>query len=577
MRLTIKLKLITSFLFVIVMSSFAILVGISKLSSVNDLLNQMGQSTAPKVSMTSEMSRNIVAMSRNALNALLASRVDEVEGFIKNGDQLQAQLEDLGRKITPLVVSEEGKALMRAYETEKSAYLSIRKDVLDLAMRSAREEEAGKKERAIELMLEGRNLQRKARAITDRAEEVLDKIADINERTMQQDMVLSETTYTDARTLLTALLVGSAVVGLGLALWISLSIAKALGQAGGLASAIADGDLTRTLNYSAHDEVGDLINNLNNMVAKLRDVIGKVQGASENVAAGAEELSSSAEELSQGAAEQASSTEEASASMEEMAANIRQTADNAQQTSKISVKAAEASRKTNESVTQAVQAMRTIAEKIGIVQEIARQTDLLALNAAIEAARAGEHGRGFAVVASEVRKLAERSQNAANEINELSISSVAVAAKAGEMLAEMLPDILRTTELVQEINAASTEQNAGAEQINRAIQQLDKVTQQNSSASEEMTATSQELASQSALMQEAAAYFRLDGTGVRRSNPPSVHKPVMPLRAPSRPAPKKPVLAAAAGNKADGAHGMHGSSHGVDIRLDDEDHSFERY
>jgi methyl-accepting chemotaxis protein len=207
--------------------------------------------------------------------------------------------------------------------------------------------------------------------------------------------------------------------------------------------------------------------------------------------------------------------------MEEMASNIKQNADNAAQTEKISRQSAKDAEVSGDAVNKAVIAMQTIAEKIAIVQEIARQTDLLALNAAVEAARAGEHGKGFAVVASEVRKLAERSQTAALEIGGLSGETVKAAKAAGEMLVKLVPDIRKTAELVSEISAACREQDIGASQINEAIQQLDKVTQQNAAASEQMSATSEELASQAEELQTSIAYFRTDNIAAPVQSRPS--------------------------------------------------------
>ena len=256
---------------------------------------------------------------------------------------------------------------------------------------------------------------------------------------------------------------------------------------------VAGGNLMVDLKErSANDE---LMKSLIAMVRQLTSVVSEVKAAADNVAAGSLEMSSGAEVLSQGASEQAAAAEEASSSMEQMTSNIRQNAENARQTDKIANKAAEDAQVGGKAVAETVAAMRDIAGKITIIEEIARQTNMLALNAAIEAARAGEHGKGFAVVASEVRKLAERSQQAAREISELSASSVDVAERAGEMLGKILPDIQKTAELVQEINAASKEQDTGAEQINKAIQQLDQVIQQNASAAEEMASTSEELSS----------------------------------------------------------------------------------
>jgi methyl-accepting chemotaxis protein len=293
---------------------------------------------------------------------------------------------------------------------------------------------------------------------------------------------------------------------------------------------IANGDLTVSPKpLSDQDSLGLA---LKSMVERLRGVVGDAIAASSNVSSGSQQLSSSSEQLSQGATEQASSAEEASASMEEMAANIKQNADNAAQTEKIARQSARDAEISGKAVGRAVGAMRTIAEKISIVQEIARQTDLLALNAAVEAARAGEHGKGFAVVASEVRKLAERSQAAAAEISSLSGETVQVATEAGEMLNRLVPDIQKTAELVSEISAACREQDIGASQINEAIQQLDKVTQQNAGASEEVSATSEELAAQAEELQASIAFFRVDRPNTKvRAPAPAMAAPVRTVRA----------------------------------------------
>jgi methyl-accepting chemotaxis protein len=323
-----------------------------------------------------------------------------------------------------------------------------------------------------------------------------------------------------------------AIFVLCLAFLVSRKITHALQEAVVAANELAEGNLMMTIEVSSKDETGRLLKGMQNMVEKLKNVVADVGAAAHNVAAASQQLSSGSQQMSQGATEQAASAEEVSSSMEQMVSNIRQNADNAQETEKIALKSAGDAKEGGVAVVETVRAMKEIATKISIIEEIARQTNLLALNAAIEAARAGEHGKGFAVVASEVRKLAERSQTAAGEINKLSASSVEVAEKAGKMLAEIVPDIQKTAQLVSEINAASNEQNIGAEQINKAIQQLDQVIQQNASATEEMASTSEELSGQAAQLQDTVSFFKVKANNGAEHGGMSVDKKVTTKRRP---------------------------------------------
>ncbi len=331
------------------------------------------------------------------------------------------------------------------------------------------------------------------------------------------------------------------LIGIGMSVIITRLITGAMRKGVNFAAQIAQGDLSAQLDIHQNDEIGMLAKALQDMLERLTQIVEEVNSAARQVAAGSQQLSSTSQEMSQGATEQASSVEEISSSMEEMTSNIKQNADNAMQTEKIAQKSALAAEEGGKAVSATVSAMKEIAAKIGIIEEIARSTNMLALNASIEAARAGEYGKGFAVVASEVGKLAERSQKEAGEISKLSSQSVSIAEKAGETITSMIPDIKRTAELVQEISAASNEQNSGAEQINAAIMQLDQVVQQNASASEESASMSEELASQADQMQSTMGFFKIAGTSAARAKAPPERKParVEEVTAPAKPAARK--------------------------------------
>lgn len=290
---------------------------------------------------------------------------------------------------------------------------------------------------------------------------------------------------------------------------VTRSITEPVNSGVELAHNLSKGNLVIHASESAKrgDELGKLSRALNDMSEKLKEVISTIYISSNHIAAASEQLSTTSQQLSQGASEQASSAEEVSASMEQMVANIQNNTENAKQAELIAFKSVEGIRKGYDSTTYALNSMKKIAEKVTIIGDIAFQTNILALNAAVEAARAGEHGKGFAVVAAEVRKLAERSRLAAEEINRITHDGVRIADDAGRLLSEIVPDIEKTARLVQEIAAASMEQNAGADQINSAIQQLNQVTQQNAAASEEMASGAEELNSQAQQLIDIVSFF----------------------------------------------------------------------
>ncbi|WP_438270251.1 methyl-accepting chemotaxis protein [Rubellimicrobium arenae] len=326
-------------------------------------------------------------------------------------------------------------------------------------------------------------------------------------------------------------------LALALVLFYGARLRRNLSGAARLAEAVSSGDLRTTVDVTSRDEVGQVCQALNGMVERLREVASEAGDNARQVASGAVEMAATSTQLSQGATEQASSTEEASASVEQMAANIKQTAHSAQETEAIARSSAERARTVGETTGRAMAAMKTVAEQVLIIQEIARQTDLLALNAAVEAARAGEHGRGFAVVASEVRKLAERSQTAAGQVSQLSGQTLREATAAGESLEALLPEIERTADLVAQIANANQELATGAAQVNTAIIQLNEVTQQNSAASEQVSTTAEQLAQQADALRATVAFFRTADGDVVAAAP----APVAPAKVAARSSARRPT------------------------------------
>lgn len=327
------------------------------------------------------------------------------------------------------------------------------------------------------------------------------------------------------------------------------------------AKMVAQGDLT--IQLSMRSEKDELMSALSEMVSRLSEIVGQVMEAAQNVAISSNEMSTSAVQISGGANEQSSSAEEVSASIEEMLATIQQNSDNSKTTEKIAVSSAQGMIEVNAGAQKSLDAMRKISEKIKVINEIAGKTDILAINAAIEAARAGEQGKGFAVVAAEVRKLAEVSQRAAVDINELTASCLKVTEESGILMMRIIPEIQKTAQLVVEIATSSNEQRSGAEQISNAIMQFTQVTQQNAAAAEEMSASSEELASQAELLKETVGFFN---TGKQLNVPAAKASP--------KAAKVKSV------QNSNGYSNQNKNKHGINVTLDGgnkQDSSFENF
>jgi methyl-accepting chemotaxis protein len=311
--------------------------------------------------------------------------------------------------------------------------------------------------------------------------------------------------------MLSLIALAAALAGI-IAVLVTRSITKPMQQVVAMTEKVAKGDLRDLVEVKRRDETGQVLMAMNDMASKLSEIIGQVREGASGLSSAASQVAASSQTLSQGTSEQAASVEETTSSLEQMNASITQNAENSRQMEQMALKGAKEVEESGKAVGESVEAMKTIAEKISIIEEIAYQTNLLALNAAIEAARAGEHGKGFAVVATEVRKLAERSQAAAQEISGLASSSVKVAEKSGQLLVELVPAIRKTAELVQEVAVASREQAAGVVQVNRAMGQVDQVTQRNASAAEELSSTAEEMTSQAEALQQLMTFFRVNGT-----------------------------------------------------------------
>ncbi|RSV36185.1 methyl-accepting chemotaxis protein [Sphingomonas sp. ABOLE] len=535
MRATIKLKLGITFGVLILLLLAVVGVANSRLATLNQAISDVISGPAQRQEIAQSVSGGISYVLRQEKNMALTEDEALTRKFdaelMKGREQVQAQI---AKGVA--TASAQGKPLWLQLSTKFNEFVPVNDQVRQLALAN-RNTEAG----TISIS--------KSREIATAMSDVADQLVALSKQQMTQADQDTNALYASAATTLWAVAGIALLIAVAGAFWISRIVSQGLRRVSTAVSAVSIGDLSQDVQVTSNDEIKDLVDTVNTMVANLRvsatladkiadgdltvqhkpasdkDVLGnalvrmvdRLRGvvsdataAATNVSSGSQELSSSSEQVSQGATEQAAAAEQASAAMEEMAANIKQNADNAAQTEKIARQSAKDAEVSGVAVDRAVGAMRTIAEKIGIVQEIARQTDLLALNAAVEAARAGEHGRGFAVVASEVRKLAERSQGAAAEISSVSSETVKAAAEAGDMLGRLVPDIRRTAELVSEISAACREQDIGASQINEAIQQLDQVTQQNAGASEQISATSEELAAQAEELQASIAYFRVE-------------------------------------------------------------------
>jgi methyl-accepting chemotaxis protein len=468
----------------------------TSLLSLNDDIRMMTNDRFPKTAQANAIVRALNVVARNLRNAALFTGAEQQKAL----DAIPPQRKIISDNLELLdksIKSEKGKEILKKISVVRAAYV-VDLDKFNELLKADKKAE-------IPALLQG-SMRKSQTDYISSIDELIKFQVDIMEKAGKD----AESKANNAERLLIIIAVIATLLTILFAWFITRSITRPINEALNAATRLSEGDLTVKLESSSKDEVGQLMTAMQNMIAKLTQIIGEVRTAADNLTNAAGQVSATAQSLSQSSSEQAASVEETTSSMEQMTASISQNTENAKVTDGMASKAAIEAAEGGEAVGKTVEDMKSIASKIGIIDDIAYQTNLLALNAAIEAARAGDHGKGFAVVAAEVRKLAERSQVAAQEIGNLASSSVKQAERAGTLLNEMVPTIRKTSDLVQEIASASSEQSSGVAQINGAMGQLNQATQQNASASEELAATAEELGSQAEQLQQTMTFFQLD-------------------------------------------------------------------
>ena len=498
--MSIKAKLIAGFIVVALIAALIGVIGFVNVNTMADSAEFMYENQTMPMAQLVKVTESFQRQRINVRDLLATSDPAARLALEATLEQLGAAVQEAYDRYQSTLVPGRGKDLFDEAMAKRNAYRAVLQEQIDLAKQLKNDEALA--------LVEGRG---KTAALAYQA--ALDELVEYKMQVAEEGYQANMATAKAVRAMVVGILAAGVALALTLGVVLSLSISRPLAEAVRLTTYVSEGDLTHEVPpayLKRPDEIGLLAKALQGMMSSLRGLVASVQGSSANVSSGSLQMSSTAQQMSQGATEQAASAEEVSSSIEEMTSTIKQNADNSSTTEGIARKAASDADVGAGAVTKAVSAMKDIAVKINVIEEIARQTNLLALNAAIEAARAGEAGKGFAVVASEVRKLAERSQSAAGEILSLSKTSVEVAEEAGRRILQVVPDINRTADLVAEISAASREQSVGVDQIARAITQLDTVIQQNASASEEMASMAEELSGQAEQLASAISFFKID-------------------------------------------------------------------